>query len=253
MEYQLEVLKKEIERCKQNFPTSQELLEFYFAVLEIQHNYYNHKIKPHYVFNKYKWDSKIKSGKFILDGAPLGISSEIFNALKSELEKVLADAKGLDVENSKDFILYNAAAPFFRKEANQNKFDYNGWTKGVCPFCGAYPQIGKLDKDDGREILHCSICWTEWRFKRLQCPFCGNVDTRDLQYFYVGENRNLRVYSCEKCKRYIKIVDERDPKTSVVLPIQNIITLDLDAIAQKEGYKQNSEVKENSKIFFDLV
>jgi FdhE protein len=99
--------------------------------------------------------------------------------------------------------------------------------------------MAKLEREEGRRILQCSLCSTEWAFRRLQCPFCRNDDHDTLRFFFVDEESPYRVDVCDICKRYIKTVDERklEEEKKVMLTLENIATLFLDILAVEEGYR----------------
>ena len=125
----------------------------------------------------------------------------------------------------------------------KEKVDLESWLEGNCPICGSYPSIEKLRRDDGKRILRCSFCGTEWPFKRIMCPFCGNEDHDSLRYFLVEGDSPVkkdafRVDVCDKCKKYIKTLDERKLPESEKpdLYLENLNTLYLDVLAQKDGY-----------------
>lgn len=114
------------------------------------------------------------------------------------------------------------------------------WLKGYCPICGGSPCMEKFSKEEeGKRILRCGFCGTEWAYRRLMCPFCGNDDHNSLRYFFVEKDSPYRVDVCDKCKRYVKGVDERKiPEgTEIDLSFENINTLYLDVLAQKDGYQ----------------
>lgn len=129
-------------------------------------------------------------------------------------------------------------------EKLKEKIDAENWLEGNCPVCGSLASIEKLRKDDGKRILRCSFCATNWPFKRIMCPFCGNEDHNSLRYFFVEENTTseraaFRVDVCDNCKTYIKTLDERKLPESEKpdLYLENLKTLYLDILAQKDGYK----------------
>jgi FdhE protein len=78
-----------------------------------------------------------------------------------------------------------------------------------------------------------------WRFKRVVCPFCGNDDSKKLRFFNTEtDGKAYRVDVCEECKKYIKTIDLREVQEEVIPLIDDIGTLHLDIIAEKEGYKR---------------
>ncbi len=126
----------------------------------------------------------------------------------------------------------------------KDKFDQENWLKGSCPVCGSFPAMEKLRREDGKRILWCGFCGTQWHYKRIMCPFCGNEDHNSLRYFFAeGDSSStenpFRVDVCDKCKRYIKTIDERKmPEDRIPdFSLENVNTLYLDIVAQKDGYK----------------
>jgi formate dehydrogenase maturation protein FdhE len=110
------------------------------------------------------------------------------------------------------------------------------WQKGYCPVCGGRPDFSFLDKEHGARWLLCSRCDNRWLFKRLECPFCGNDDHTSLAYFS-GDHSVYRLYTCEKCRRYIKAIDLRQMKEEALLPLQRVLTLDMDRQAHEMNYR----------------
>ncbi len=136
--------------------------------------------------------------------------------------------------------------PFLRVCARplQRKIDLNHIMSDRCPICGGAPLMAKLRREDGKRILECSLCNTQWTFKRLKCPFCGNEDADTLGFFFTGE-ATYRVDKCDKCKGYIKTVDERKKAEGELraLLIEDVATLYLDILATREGYQKIREPK----------
>lgn len=120
----------------------------------------------------------------------------------------------------------------------KERIDPDKWLKGYCPVCGSSPAMAYLRKDDGKRILWCQFCGTRWSFLRLKCPFCSNEDQNTLRYFFTEENDSYRVYLCDKCKKYVKTIDQRKMKEDDNLDLgwKNLETLALDFLAQKDGY-----------------
>lgn len=115
--------------------------------------------------------------------------------------------------------------------------DQESWWKNYCPVCGSQPEIGELRIDAGERFLKCSHCGFLWRFKRVVCPFCGNDDSKKQRFFNTeADGKAYRVDVCDECKKYIKTIDLREIQEDVLLPVDDIGTLHLDMIAEKEGY-----------------
>jgi FdhE protein len=113
----------------------------------------------------------------------------------------------------------------------------SGWTEGYCPICGKEPKIGEIrESEDGRRYLFCHQCGHKWHFRRIKCPFCGNEEQHSLAYFAVEGEESHRVDVCNKCRRYIKIVELSKSSEEVNLDVEDIATLHLDMLAYEEGY-----------------
>ncbi len=122
-----------------------------------------------------------------------------------------------------------------------HQVDTEKWEKGICPLCGEKPFISRLDKENGSRYLKCHLCYLEWRFPRLTCPFCENVEKRSLSYFYAGEDKAHRIEVCENCKRYLKTIDERMLKKEVEPLVRDIVMIGLEEAVREKGYSSWSE------------
>ena len=142
------------------------------------------------------------------------------------------------------FLAESSVNPFLEAYAEKLKghVDQETWLRNYCPVCGSEPVLGELKNVEGAQgvkFLVCSACGFEWRFKRLACPFCGNANHEKLRYFNTeADGKGYRVDVCEECKKYIKTIDLRELKEEVTPLIEDIGTLHLDIIAEKEGYKR---------------
>jgi len=125
------------------------------------------------------------------------------------------------------------------REAVGERIQKETWNYGYCPLCGSSPDMASLD-DQGKRILHCELCGSEWRYPRLKCPFCENSEPKELGYFVSEEEEGFRVDFCKKCKVYIKTIDMRVVESPAPLELENIITLHLDMLAHEQGFKTPS-------------
>ena len=165
---------------------------------------------------------------------------ELFKHVGTENDEYIsALSKKLKVKDDLlSFLAGNSIRPIFEAYASQLKgyVDQEMWWRGYCPVCGSMPFIAEFRKE-GERFLACSLCGFEWRFMRLKCPFCENEDHKKLRYFYAeSEGMAIRIDVCEKCKRYIKTLDTREMAGDVIPIIEDMGTLYLDVLAQKEGY-----------------
>jgi FdhE protein len=162
---------------------------------------------------------------------------------KTEEEAMIeGEDKDLETEDNLDLI------DLFVEESLRPELEYiadrygkivakSGWTEGYCPICGKEPKIGEIRGDEeGKRYLFCHQCGYKWHFRRIKCPFCGNEEQHSLAYFAVEGEEHYRVDVCNKCRRYIKIVDLPKTDEEANLDVEDIATLHLDMLACEEGY-----------------
>jgi len=126
------------------------------------------------------------------------------------------------------------------------KVDQESWRRRYCPICGGAPDFGYLDKERGSRWLLCSRCDAEWLFQRLECPYCGSQDQNSLAYF-TDDAGLYRLYVCEQCKRYLKAIDLRQTEPEILLPLERLLTFELDIRARKNGYSPCAEANINER------
>ena len=83
--------------------------------------------------------------------------------------------------------------------------------------------------------LICGRCAAQWAFAPLTCPFCANDDRARITSFATRDGR-YRVYACDVCRRYLKAYDARNAPRPVMVAVDTIATLPLDAAAMQRGY-----------------
>ncbi|MBE0501270.1 MAG: formate dehydrogenase accessory protein FdhE [Desulfuromonadales bacterium] len=123
--------------------------------------------------------------------------------------------------------------------------DYSDWKKGYCPICGGAPSMGELAGKEGEKRLHCSICTSDWSVTRLKCSYCGNEESDSLEYFTAEGEAGYRVDICRKCSGYLKVVDSRELGEGLPMDVEDLNTLYLDLIAQKEGFVKGKRTLKN--------
>jgi FdhE protein len=121
-----------------------------------------------------------------------------------------------------------------RTEAN---LQLEGYTHPLCPFCNRKPAAGILRQqgDGGRRSLLCGFCLTEWDFRRIVCPGCGEEDHAKLPVYTAEELPYIRVECCDTCKTYIKTIDLT--KNGLADPlVDELASIPLNLWAQDHGY-----------------
>lgn len=143
-----------------------------------------------------------------------------------------------------ELIIHATIKPFFAKyrEALYHLIPQEFWRRGYCPVCSGSPDFAYLDRERGSRWLLCSRCDAEWLFQRLECPFCGTRNQSSLAYFS-DDSGLYRLYVCEECRSYLKAIDLRQTEKEVLLPLERLLTADMDIQAQKKGYKPAVKMK----------
>jgi FdhE protein len=135
-----------------------------------------------------------------------------------------------------DQVLALAMRPFLERCADvvQQRADFSTWTHATCPLCGGEPEFAVLTSA-GDRILICGRCTGRWHFDNAACPFCRN-DDRSLLPSFASRDGMYRLYACDVCRRYIKAFDARQGGRPVMLTVDSVATLPLDAAAIQRGY-----------------
>lgn len=139
-----------------------------------------------------------------------------------------------------NLLLHSTFAAVFRKLARelQPHADLDQYPRATCPICGAPPVMGFNRDSDGLRVLECSLCGSRWGTPRMHCVFCRTPDQTKFRYLFVDGDRRRRVYVCENCRNYVKIVDLAERADEIVLPLEDIFTTYLDEVAEKEGFER---------------
>jgi FdhE protein len=133
-------------------------------------------------------------------------------------------------------VLVLALRPFLARcaESLVQRTDLAPWQRGHCPFCGWEPDFAVIAPTAERHLI-CGRCLAQWPFAPLTCPFCGN-DERSRITSFASRDGRYRVYACDVCRRYLKAYDARHAARPVMVAVDAIATLPLDAAAMQRGY-----------------
>jgi FdhE protein len=116
--------------------------------------------------------------------------------------------------------------------------DFADWQQGYCPVCGDWPLFGELHGRDRLRYLRCGRCTTSWRFKRLECVWCGSTKRNELSFLYDQDAKTWRVDICDHCKGYVKTLATFDPLEADMLLVHDLETQYMDQMAADAGYKR---------------
>jgi FdhE protein len=135
-----------------------------------------------------------------------------------------------------DQVLLLSLRPFLARcaESLAQRVDFSQWRHGHCPYCGWEPDFAVITPGADRRLI-CGRCLGQWTYAPLTCPFCSNDDRSQITSFATRDGR-YRVYGCDVCRRYLKAYDARNATRPVLVAVDTIATLPLDAAAMQRGY-----------------
>jgi Protein involved in formate dehydrogenase formation len=137
---------------------------------------------------------------------------------------------------SLDQVLVLSLRPFLARcaEALLPRPEFAAWRYGHCPICGWEPDFAVITPNADRHLI-CGRCLGQWTFDPINCPFCANDDRARITSFASRDGR-YRVYACDVCRKYLKAYDARNASRPVMVAVDTIATLPLDAAAIQKGY-----------------
>ena len=108
-----------------------------------------------------------------------------------------------------------------------------------CPFCRSKPQLAVIrpEGDGGKRMLQCSLCLSEWEFRRILCPTCGEENHEKLPRYSAEGIATVRVEGCDTCRSYLKSVDLTVDGLAVP-EVDEVATAPLDLWAAEHDYRK---------------
>jgi len=105
------------------------------------------------------------------------------------------------------FVGLTLLQPFARNLAARAQI--NGQIAPHCPFCFCKPQLGVLrpEGEGGKRYLLCSLCGTEWEYRRVICPNCEELDKEKLPIYKSDKVPYIKLAACDTCHTYLKCID----------------------------------------------
>jgi len=106
-----------------------------------------------------------------------------------------------------------------------------------CPRCDSLPVLGVLrpEGEGGKRYLQCSFCSTEWEFRRIFCPQCGEDREEQLPVYIAEQFPYIRMESCESCRRFLRTIDLTKDGRAVPL-VDDLAAIPLSLWAEEQGY-----------------
>jgi FdhE protein len=93
--------------------------------------------------------------------------------------------------------------------------------------------------DGAKRSLICSLCATEWEYRRIVCPACGEENVDKLPVYVAAELPHIRVEACDTCHRYIKTIDLTKDGRAVPV-VDELAAIPLSLWAAEKGYEKLS-------------
>jgi FdhE protein len=175
-----------------------------------------------------KFSFEVKSGKTELRKLVNSVVKGNMSSLKE-----LAERLGVRSELSL-FVISMLIQPRLEEIAQRVSSSFlEKWREPYCPVCGMRPIIAKLRSR--KRYLTCMLCGAEYLADLFLCVHCGNIDPYTLKFLMPEGQLEFRIDFCEKCKHYLKVIDEDNLKAPIPKGLEDILTLNLDAIAKNAG------------------
>jgi len=141
-------------------------------------------------------------------------------------------------EDDLTMLLFLLSRPFFLGQHDALPRNDRVWNEGRCPVCGARPSLLSVSIE-GLHRQHCPFCGTTGRCGAVGCPVCFTRDSALLNTFCIKKEKGFTVRACDSCKSYVKIVDGK-LLGRMTPDLADLISLPLDVVVQKKGYKRPS-------------
>ncbi len=177
-----------------------------------------------------------EAGTPVLKETARGLAKRSQQELRSLFDGYARDVEPED--RSEQFFARVCMQPFAERLALERELK-PGFSGNRCPLCNGLPQLAVLrpEGDGGKRFLICSFCITEWEFRRVLCPSCGEVDYQKLPRYSAEGMPEARVEACDTCRSYLKSIDMTTEGRAVPI-VDEIATASLDLWAIDHGYKK---------------
>jgi FdhE protein len=159
------------------------------------------------------------------------------DSVQSDLLNTVWSSAGEPPQRPEEFLALAFLQPYAEFVRSRSRLQIEGYSHSLCPLCSRKPVLGVLRQqgDGGRRSLLCGFCVTEWEFRRVVCPGCGQEDHTKLPVYTTESFPYIRVECCDSCQTYIKSIDLT--KNGLADPlVDEMASLPLDLWAQEHGY-----------------
>ena len=162
-------------------------------------------------------------------------SEKILDATEKFLPRELAE-KFLRQEPSDEILLrktfWAAVDKLIPEELK--RWERDEWAENFCPICWRRPVLAWLKKHNEGRARHllCGGCSTLWHWRRVGCPYCGNVDLEKIHILEFDGKQTIRLDVCDECHAYLKTYGEEDEPN---IYLRDWATLHLDLLAEEKN------------------
>jgi formate dehydrogenase maturation protein FdhE len=104
----------------------------------------------------------------------------------------------------------------------------------ACPVCAGEPDF-TVWAARGRQLI-CSRCTARWSYPEERCAFCSESQSTSRRSF-ASQSRTYRVEACNTCHRSLTGSAARRAARPLILSVDTIATLPLDAAAIQMGFE----------------
>jgi len=168
-----------------------------------------------------------------------GTFSELITLILSDRKEVFKDLK--IAEEVDPALLYGMTSTIIQPimEELGNLVDdeiRDGWWSRTCPVCDNETTVAKIIEK--KRYFHCNYCHTEYLVDFFLCNHCDNKDQNKLAYYNLEGEFGFEIDFCKECNHYFKTINNDILKEPIPKNLEDILTLRLDFIAQKEGLKR---------------
>ena len=228
-------------------PAAAEILLFYAGIAAIQKSIYE-AAPPDATFEMELDQEVVRSHFTVLLSATeiLGpvtlaeVAIELREAGPARWESLLASHWiASPLEEADLFFARAFLEPYAAALAQRITIDPSAARDPQCPKCGRRPQVGvlRVEEHGSKRSLICSFCATEWDYRRIVCPACGEQKFDELPIYTADTMPHVRVDACESCKSYLLSVDLTKDADAVPV-VDELASIPLNIWAQQQGYRK---------------
>jgi len=176
--------------------------------------------------------------------------------LESAITELGASDEGDLTGSTVAFVLVSALTPLVASAAQKaiaaiDADELKVGEPGNCPVCSSPASMAFVNARTtlrgGDRELWCGYCHAGWGYPRLKCTRCGERGITKLHYRHFEDDPGHRFHYCDNCKGYIRSVFADEIGKAVVPVVEDIVTGELHAVAEHEGYMPLGDGTPSSK------